>query len=172
MQYLTFQCFERDIEKNRLREHAMNGYFVFQDYAVAKWFQHLHALVDAGEELFAGEPETRPNAAEVSSAMDDFVNVHQDCLLDEELLPEAQEACGPFRDYYFYNNLLSIWNHILRHQKSGYDVRNEVSIESLGKALTRNRKLLEELSSSNMDLSPFYGSMPFKCPKVTCYYFH
>src|SRR6202035_209061 len=62
----------------------------------------------------------------------------------------------------------------------GSEARNDVSIKSLNDVLFRNRKLLESLSSLNLpsysgeneNLTTYYGDKRFKCPKITCFYFH
>ena len=72
-----------------------------------------------------------------------------------------------------------MWSHSQRHLNSTIDVRNEVSIKSLDASLARNRQVLEDLSSSKQIsqaqsniLTELYGPQRFKCPKVTCFWFH
>jgi hypothetical protein len=98
----------------------------------------------------------------------------------EPVVSASEEACEAFKDCSFYENLLSVWSHIYRHQDKGFEARNDVSIRVLGEALARNRQLIEGLPSSNTyssfgqtrDLDSFYGEKRYKCPKLTCFYFH
>lgn len=190
LQYLTFECFDKDLEEDRLRKFALDGYFAFQDYAVAKWFHHFRAVTEHGKILCPGDreaaaamgekavQETEVALAEVNEAIDDFICRYEE-ILEEDPVGDSKYACEPFRECSFYDNLLAMWSHIYRHQTGGFEARNGVGIKALGEVLTRNRKLIEELTSSStsysekrQDLSTFYGEKRFKCPKITCFYFH
>jgi hypothetical protein len=112
--------------------------------------------------------------------MDEFTSRYDDDILQSSIIDMAEQDCEPFRKYRFYENLLHVWNHIYRHHEKGSEVRNDISIKALSDALFRNRKLLEDLpslnlpsySAENKNLSTFYGDKRFKCPKITCFYFH
>ena len=52
-------------------------------------------------------------------------------------------------------------------------------MKGLGNSVMRNRELLERITlevnqqpDESANLQDFYGDKRFKCPKVTCYYFH
>lgn len=179
LQYLTFECFDSDIAEEKLHEFAFEGYFVFQDYAVANWAYHLRAMVEAGEELLAEDTDSQDALLEVNQAMTDFADKYEEDLYADSNLDTSEPACEAFQRYDFYPVLELVWRHIRRHQEKGFDVRNDVSLRLLSDTFFRNRASLEELTSSNAsflrgwkDLARFYGNKTFKCPKVTCFWFH
>jgi hypothetical protein len=180
LQYLTFECFDRDIGQDKLRQFALGGYFAFQDYAIAKWLHHFRAIVDAGQELFSEDSDTIAALEEINIALDDFANNYEDEILLEPVVDASREACKAFTNCNFYENLLSVWSHIYRHQEKGSEARNDVSIKALNDALTQNRKSIEGLTSPKTDLDSeqkrnldsFYGEKRYKCPKLTCFFFH
>lgn len=173
LQYLVFECFEKDLEPDKLRGFAFNGYFAFQDYAIAKWFHHFRAMTEYGKILCPGDSETKVALAEINGAIDDFTYYYEE-ILQENVVEGSKKACEAFEECSFYDTLLLIWSHIYRHQDRDFEARNDVSIKALSEALTRNRKLIEDLTykKKKRDLSTFYGEKQFKCPKITCFYFH
>ena len=99
--------------------------------------------------------------------------------MQDVAVPGSTSACITFERYDFYENLRSLWSHVSQHQDKDFETRNEVSIEALKNALYRNRTLLEELSMKIPTrsirphaLQSFYGDKFFKCPRLTCFYFH
>ncbi|KAF2658989.1 C2H2 domain-containing protein [Lophiostoma macrostomum CBS 122681] len=179
LQYLTFQCFDsdQDVDKRELRQLTLEGHLAFQDYAIAKWFHHINALVDAGNDLLNEGPNATADLAELSTALDDFTTRYQDEKWYDALVPDCEEKCKVFEGYMFYDHLVAVTSHIYTFQKKGFDARHVVSIKSLSTALERNRKLLETLPDklSNPDLATFQQfydtERRYKCPKITCMYF-
>jgi hypothetical protein len=176
LQYLTFECFAPDIDDQKIDRLALVGHLSFQDYAVAKWAHHLRAVVGFGQEILSKQEENFASLAELESALDDFTNRYEEETLLQDNLATAIDACGAFQRSIIYDNLLSLWSHISRHEQKGPKARNEVSLQSLAEALTRNREVLEKLPARSSHHSPnlneLYGENLFKCPKVTCHYFH
>jgi hypothetical protein len=177
------------VDKPRLRELTMEGHLGFQDYAIAKWFHHVNAFVDAGKDLLKRKSEFQPTLPEVSEqgssleelaiALDDFTTQYddEDWHQPKKIVAECVKNCKIFEEQDFYENLVAVTSHIYTFQKKGFDARHKVSIESLATVLDRNRTLLEELPPT---LSPselktfkqFYDDeRRFKCPKITCKYF-
>jgi hypothetical protein len=180
LQYLTFECFEKDVSPDRLHQFALNGHFAFQDYATAKWFHHFHAMVKASQDLLSGDSDLQDAMQDIGVALDDFTSTYQDDILHESIVSASEGTCGSFKTCSFYETLLFLWSHIYRHQEKGFEARNDVSIKVIGEALTRNRQMVEDITSSNKnssssqmrDLNSFYGEKRYKCPKLTCFYFH
>ncbi|KAL9086589.1 MAG: hypothetical protein Q9165_007032 [Trypethelium subeluteriae] len=173
LQYLAFQCFVEEDEAELLK-YACWGHFVLQDYSVAKWHHHVEALLLNGKRLLEEESGSQSKLAALEQALDDFADTYENDLPDGETLPDVQagEHCEPFRAHgAIHEYLLQIWDHVLKHRNGSFENRNTVSLKSLGNSLERNRKILEE-SAQREDLREFYGTKIFKCPKLTCYYFH
>jgi DNA-directed RNA polymerase subunit RPC12/RpoP len=194
LQYFTFECFEQDIGPEKLLDFAAKGYFAFQDYAIANWSHHFHAMVGHGQHLLAIDSDKKDAheqhllaidsdkkdaVQELEVALSDFADNYEEDILQETVVGSSERACEAFRQCNFYHSLRSVWSHIYRHQERGIDARNDVSLKVLGEALARNRRMLEDLASSancsftrQRDLDSFYGDKVFKCSKLTCFYFH
>jgi hypothetical protein len=180
LQYLTFDCFAPDTDDQRLGHLALKGHFAFQDYAVAKWGYHLRAVIDIGQQLLLSGSDNATALNDIGDALDDFTIMYEEETLHQSIDEPAKEACAIFENCIFHDSLLSAWSHIFRHQQRGPESRNEVSLSSLAKTLKRNREILEKIlpsrTSTGNDLAPsldeMYGIKRFKCPRVTCHYFH
>ena len=114
-----------------------------------------------------------------NEAMDDFFTRYEDEKWHdaEQIIPKSEKACQAYEDTELYDNLRAIWSHIYRHDVSGFESRNEVSIKALAEALKRNRKFLENppavlAREQKEKLKEFYGQKPYKCRKITCIYFY
>lgn len=182
LQYLTFGCFDHDISEEKALDFAMKGYFAFQDYAIANWSHHFSAMVEDGQLPLAAGPHARKAIEDLECALGDFVSNYEDGILQEEVADPSEEACEAFRRNSLHDSfhlVPLVWSHIDRHREKGFEARDAVSLISLSDALARNRKLLENLPSSancsfskQADLDSFYGDKRYKCPKLTCFYFH
>jgi len=178
LRYLTFECFEDDVEPPQLQFFALEGILSFQDYAVAKWLEHVRTILATSLEGFATSTDSQAALQEIEIALGEFSDCYEDDMLHNALAETAKQECEPFKKYPFYERLLHVWNHIYLHGQKGPGVRNNASVERLGEALARNRGLIENISASNLScrekekLTEFYGDRHFKCPKLTCFYFH
>jgi hypothetical protein len=178
LQYLTFECFYEgdELTDERLQELATDGFLAFEDYAVAKWFHHVNAIIRLGSKLLSAA-EWDERLDKLSSALENFVTRYEGEKWHDQILSVSEKVCEAYRNQPFYKNLLAISSHIYRHQEKGFEARNEVSINSLSLALKRNRKLLESppeglKPEETRKLSEFYGERRYKCLKITCIYFY
>jgi predicted RNA-binding Zn-ribbon protein involved in translation (DUF1610 family) len=179
LQYLTFPCFQTDESDDELelRELMLQGHFAFQDYAVAKWFHHVNAFVSHGPQ-FLGEAVELDNQLDAFSvAIDEFMERYAEENWDDGLVQDCRNTCSVFEEHSFFESLLLLTSHIYTFQQKGFEARHKISIVSLGTALDRNRKLLEELPMklTNPEMVAyrrFYDDKrKFKCNKITCRYF-
>src|SRR5436190_23257611 len=72
LQYLTFDCFDNQVTPERLREFARCGYFSLQDYAVAKWSDHVHAIVKMSPDSFFADDESFTALKTIGIALEEF----------------------------------------------------------------------------------------------------
>ncbi|KAJ6086756.1 zinc finger protein [Penicillium canescens] len=178
LRYLTLDHFRRDIPDSDLREYILRGDLAFQDYAVSQWYIHMRTFVEAKYAFLEGdiitmEASTPAQIALIFRELDNFVLFYGESFPENMTLQSSEADCVFFQPYTFYGLLVRIWDHICSSQRGNITARNKVSIGSLEMALTRNRALLEELSSdSEFDLTGLYDEYPFRCPKVLCFYFH
>ncbi|KAF1974533.1 C2H2 domain-containing protein, partial [Bimuria novae-zelandiae CBS 107.79] len=181
LQYLTFPCFQtkEPVEKQELRQMMLEGQFAFQDYAVAKWFQHVNAFVNTGKDLLEDYSRTEELVRDVSMAIDAFMDQYHDEDFHEskKIVAECRENCSAFESQEFYDDIVALTSHIYTFQKKGFEARHKVSIKSLEEALNRNRKFMEEtvskLKGQELEIfKEFYDhERPYKCTKITCMYF-
>jgi Zinc finger, C2H2 type len=175
LQYLTFRCFEKQVDSKELENYIFKGYLAFQDYAVSKWFQHLIALAREFDMSCFNGNEHEDDLVTVGGAMEDFLSLHEDEVLAEGSPDQVRDDCQKLSHLSFHENLVSILSHVTSHLEKGADSRNEVCPKALGQALVRNREAIEKVHSRS-DLSQeqrsilnkYYGMRIFKCPKVTC----
>ncbi|RQM06601.1 hypothetical protein DH86_00001229, partial [Scytalidium sp. 3C] len=85
MQYLTFECFDEEIDPRKLRELALDGHFIFQDYAISQWFLHLYTIIDFGPNRSLKDLEAK---RAFTAAIQDFVSRYEDDILE----PASMEA--------------------------------------------------------------------------------
>jgi hypothetical protein len=164
---------------------VIRGDLAFQDYAISKWFLHVFAVTEREniETIFNEAQNSRTALQNFGTAIAGFTNYYK--LLNPENTTAREDAlsrCLPFEnceflDHGFYSQLFLVVLHTLDNQRQGFDARNKVSISSLKDALERNRKLVEELTKSNIisehgGFIEKYGNKNFKCSLLTCYYFH
>ncbi|KAL4905333.1 hypothetical protein BDW74DRAFT_152447 [Aspergillus multicolor] len=181
LRYLTLDMFESDTSERTLRDAALCGDLAFQDYAVASWFLHVKALVESKQAFLDGDVMIAGHAhiarvATITQTLESFVSFYSSGLPNAAtVLEQTQKDCEFFLQHPFHANLLRVWDHICLSQRGDLEARNEVSLPSLKATLTRNRKLLEEISQNPQTEADFlqrYDEYPFRCPKVMCFYFH
>lgn len=169
MQYLTFECFDEEIDPRKLRELALDGHFIFQDYAISQWFLHLYTIIDFGPNRSLKDLEAK---RAFTAAIQDFVSRYEDDILEPASMEAVKAGCKAFGEEEFYRSLVRLWDHVEEHLKKSSQAKNDVSIKTLADVLNRNRKLIQDLASKFPRIKEFYGEKPYKCPKLTCYYFH
>ncbi|PVH69331.1 hypothetical protein DL98DRAFT_625565, partial [Cadophora sp. DSE1049] len=180
LRYLTFDIFAPSVEEESLRRSIRNGALSFQDYAVAKWMEHLHTIITNKSCIpRKNEDDTSKALDEFEIAVNEFALRYEKDILECEMTDRAEQDCEPFRMIPYYENLMNIWNMACQYARKGSSVKDSISIRELSTAVTRSRDILEKItaetgpdSPENAQLNIFYGDRRFKCPKVTCYYFH
>lgn len=171
---MTFECFDDKISPEDLQICTTEGFLSFQDYAAAKWLQHIRAIIKASTIQFSTDIESQTALEELEIGLEEFSSRYEHELVRSSFQKEVEEDCEPFKAYAFYKNLVYVWNHVYQHDLKGPEGRKEISLKSLSNAVIRNRAVLETLTSSSLaeDMSIFYGDKHFKCPRPTCFYFH
>jgi hypothetical protein len=157
----------------------LEGQFAFQDYAVAKWFQHVNAFVEFGKELLNNYGKAEELIRGISQAIDMFMDQYHEEEFHEldNIVAECRKNCESFAEQDFHDDLVALTSHIYTFQKKGFEARHKVSIKSLEDALNRNRKLMEDtvskLKGAELEtFKQFYDNeRPYKCTKITCMYF-
>jgi hypothetical protein len=115
---------------------------------------HIRMLVETKQAFFQGSIMStdlyrQGQVARISRELENFVHFYQGSYPSPNALVQSRKDCEFFQEYPFYENLVRIWDHACHAQSGGFDSRNNVSISMLEDTLTRNRTLLEELSTDN-----------------------
>lgn len=182
LKYLTFDCFHKDIEVNKVSKYVLEGHLSFQEYAVSKWFHHLQTLIEKCGPFLSedGSSEARQTLLE---ALDDFIELYQEGLFlkdtdAEKWKREAADDCKAYKSLRLFEHLRDLWAHVRMHQQI-HDIkkRDKIGIPELLAAVERNRGSIESISaeaeeSSLLLLKAYYGQNHFKCPRMSCPYFY
>ncbi|KAL2808471.1 hypothetical protein BJX63DRAFT_439377 [Aspergillus granulosus] len=178
LRYLTIDLFRGETPDSELRCYAKRGDLALQDYAVSAWSLHIRTLVKREHEFLDGnvmsmDHNTALQVYRITQELERFVNFYANSFPDAHPDQPRNTDCDFFHPYPFYAHLVRIWNHICAAQCGDLESRNKVSIENLRKSFTRNRTILETLSQdpSFKDFPTLYDNYPFRCPKLTCFYF-
>ncbi|KAL2849960.1 hypothetical protein BJX68DRAFT_275805 [Aspergillus pseudodeflectus] len=178
LRYLTLDLFRSDTPDSELRRYAKRGDLALQDYAIPAWSLHIRTLVEREHEFLDGtvmstdRNDTSP-VHKITHELERFVYFYADSFPETDLNQPRTTDCEFFQHYPFYEHLVRIWDHICTAQRGDLESRNKVSITKLREALERNRALLETLSQDPTfkKYPSLYDEYPFRCPKLTCFYF-
>lgn len=114
---------------------------------------------------------------EFESALEDFTTLYAHEMKEETA--EAAQECLVFSDSEYYREIQQVWCLSKQYSTASLEVRNKPCLDSLENALIRGREIIEDLSTPQDDrtyavpsLDEYYGVSRFKCPKVTCHWFH
>src|SRR3569833_616449 len=196
LNYLSRDWFRGNLNDEDRGRYARDGYYAFQDYAVSKWAHHLETLIQRGPSLYDAPEIGLDCRRRVSQTLSKFVEFYRPGLLAEPERPknagpsqeqhrnpedDAARFCADFRDQQtFYNDLLLVWSHILKHQQADLKSRSTVSIKELSESFSKIREVLENLkparsarpSGASDHIVKLYGSNFVKCDRLTCDYFY
>jgi ankyrin repeat protein len=139
------------MQDHELKEHIMNGYYAFQDYAVSYWFDHMKSSLETSHN---GPIDTQNSLyCQLSLFLEDYGTFEK-----RELLRNSNAAeifhCIP-QDF-------GVWSQWFDLEWRTSRIRD--AIESLGNEL--------DFGDANRDLKrQIYGPERFKCPKIGCDHF-
>ena len=171
LQYLILDCFDPEISADRTKKLLMEGYYAFQDYAVLHWVDHLDGLIPL-------LPLQDPGDSDIlGSVIKDF---YEACGAAEagreDISKELRERCKLIQDTEYCEHLLLLLGYTRKSRSLNEDL---TALGDLGKVVSSNRAILEDLHSTNSlapeardKLKQYYGPKWNKCPRHACFYFH
>ncbi|KAJ9616538.1 hypothetical protein H2200_000257 [Cladophialophora chaetospira] len=199
VRYVSLPCFDETLPPTELEWFSLRGYYIFQDYAVAKWSEHVLKLFEKvsaakGQDqqmLSASEHEAPKKAQmdlallELGDALRRFTEMYDSAFSETANVPVtlgAWDKLGESEDTEdLYYVLCAVLAHVKQHQKGPYDTKNKISIPALLTTFERNRAFLEDPSHKDfkIEMSPtdqqkmkdLYGEKRYKCPKLNCDWF-
>ncbi|KAF9878015.1 hypothetical protein CkaCkLH20_04591 [Colletotrichum karsti] len=185
LRYLSLRCFvASDYNEAERQDHIIQGYFSFQDYAMAQWYKHINTVIEESRPVLTGGQQATENSpaltAALTFAIQKFVTAHDDLKPAPASTADLpQSKIDSFNDLPdLYHPLLRLWNHICQHQKDTSDKRNKVGIARLENALKAHRDAIEKdfkpsRPTLNADtIEHYYGPNLFKCSRTLCKFFH
>jgi hypothetical protein len=177
LQYLTFECFDAELSTGLLQTYAGQGYFAFQEYAVAHWIHHLESFIASS--ISHVSTSRAEYLAELGTAVSEFVSHYEEELTADVSDEDDTPSCKQFLENSWHPCLEILLRHIRRHRRQGIEATDEISINTLRTAFFRNRNELERLAEQSDPkgekmaiMITYYGMNWFRCSKLSCDYFH
>ena len=156
LRYLNFRCFDADMTDLEIREFHRQGYYSFEDYAVAHWLDHVDS--STSEPLLLDANGLERLAQRIKSF---FMKHGSDAPPD---LSESTEQRFQSIRQWDFTKRLDVLAQLGRQRKS-----NESYLDL--EIQLRRRRLIYEDMVTNADPLLLNGFGWFKCPKNWCEFF-
>ncbi|KAF5254484.1 hypothetical protein FANTH_742 [Fusarium anthophilum] len=152
-------------------EIVLNGDYGFMDYAVLNWIRHLEAGT-----LYLGAHEDK--IGELSESLETFIRNHWSQPATR-ILPSdgTKKRLECFKSLGFYGQLEQSVASFKKQLRLLTGIKSREVALDLGDLVLSVRKALEDIVTSNSDpltqreIEDKYGTMVFKCPRLTCQFF-
>lgn len=165
------EALERDGE--RISADLLNGIYAFYDYASAWWAIHLQAEV-----MHFAKVEGMNFLLET---VESFIQHHWSPTTESLLIPpKLNDELSPMANSKYYEQICQAvqWSRkqlgllALNPEKPSQDEAIDI-----WQVTNKIRSLLERMQSplsedGKQSLDKFYGNRYFKCPRISCYYYH
>ena len=156
LRYLNFGCFDADMTDLEIREFHRQGYYSFEDYAIAQWLDHVDS--STSEPLLLDADGLERLAQRIKS----FLMKHGSDA-PPDLSESTEQRFQSIRQWDFTKRLDDLAQ-LGRQRKSN---ENYLDLE----IQLRRRRLIYEDMVTNADPLLLNGSGWFKCPKNWCEFF-
>ncbi|KLU90624.1 hypothetical protein MAPG_10476 [Magnaporthiopsis poae ATCC 64411] len=145
------------------KEHAETGYYAFQEYAAAHWWDHAHALESLPP---PGHNHETFQAAAVELA-DLLAHYDKTCELSRASLIMADQS--PDANL---RNILAKLDTSPSERSRHFLFEDRISLAREAVDALYSRTSGQESQSSSTRIETMYGPLRFKCPKPWCAQFH
>jgi hypothetical protein len=170
--YLGFLGFDENETDDSINELILDGYYAFMDYAVSNWARHL--------KLALPNLQTYGGWLRLEELLETFLDTHYGpSSFISTSSPKDHDDLTPLRDFSRFEELVSVYESSLKQMRFFGDRNDEYSKLEVIRAVLRIRTSLENkiMSAENRDahlskLERYYGHELFKCPRISCRYFH
>lgn len=170
-------------KRQMVLENLYRGYHVVQEYVVSYWMAHLETVMRISSRMASDAQKSDAQhewPEDMTAAIANFAERYHDDLEHTVSGRQAIEESGELdflRHLGCFEDLVTLVGHI-RSVVSVGDRRDQVSLESLGKAVDFSREILESQGESAVAtqadrdrLRHWYGAKWYKCSRLTCFYF-
>lgn len=165
-------------EGSPTEKRVLNGDYVFIDYAVIYWLQHLEACVTLSTSKDGDGHEDEELMEELAESLKEFIDQHWAAPTSTLALAKRfSNKLQFFRRFGFYDRLEKVvastrkqWNYFGNMEKK------EIAL-NLVDLVGDVRKILERMISDPVDpstertINERYGNNLFKCPRFSCKFF-
>lgn len=171
LRYLTFNCFDENLDYDAIRRFVNDGVYAFLDYACLHWNHHLETVVHLSQ------PEDLSHSADLSTAVNEFFEAYEPGLMvQDDANKKYLQRFAAIEAAESYESIILLLITAYRNRSTEDQLE---ALGRLGKTITKVRAILEELGSSAMtdqlltrNLQQFYGHKWYKCSRHMCFYFH
>lgn len=172
--YLAFPEVDKERSDDNIAADLERGTHAFYDYATACWAMHLQGGIP--------KPDDGNKLSVLLETLDPFIHLHWSLtakllklsarvraslsILENEASPETYHRVAQAVE----------WSNKQLGQHCVSPSREEAL--DLWQVTSKTRRVLEDLQSTSLsetkrqELCQFYGSNWFKCPRISCYFYH
>lgn len=184
--YLSLRSFETDLSHLVIEANLLKGYYVFLDYAIVYWGQHLEAALPA---LSTAEATT---AMELSESIEVFLELHWIEPKVEVMVPKIlRERLNVFRGRHYFEKLskamavskrqLNVYGELLDDECVLHLIKIRQQIQHVLENANLNI-IIHDSSVDNLNadagakpyirLHELYGQNQYKCSRISCKFFY
>ena len=168
LDYLNFGCFDANLTDLEIREFLRQGYYSFEDYAIAHWLDHVDS--STSQTLPSGAPLGAFSVESLVQRLESFLVKHGTDLSPALSVP-TNGGLQSIRGWDVSKQLDGL-AHLARGRQSNEEYLN------LETQLRRRRSIYEDIVTNmkphrdpSQDLRYLNGPGWFKCPKIWCEFF-
>jgi hypothetical protein len=171
--YLSLPGFNSFLGDDSVRQLLQHGYYAFLDYASCYWVAHIKAGVASGMD--------KTSARSLANLLQSFLSTHhrnnRQLINIPEEIRQQFDCLGLQGTWSGFERFLEAWYATERQVQQFGDFATLNDVLDMPDVIARIRKFLEEskLDTNHVALDTFcrfYGSELFKCPRMSCEYFH
>ena len=168
LNYLNFGCFDATLTDLEIREFLRQGYYSFEDYAIAHWLDHVDSSTSQTQP--SGAPLEAFSVESLVQRLESFLEKHGTDLSPALSVP-TNEGFQSIREWDVSKRLDGL-AHLARRRQSNEDYLD------LETQLRRRRSICEDIVTNlkphrapSQNLWYLNGPGWFKCPKIWCEFF-
>ena len=164
LNYLNFRCFNANLTDSDIRDFLREGYYSFEDYAIAHWLDHLESSTSHSLPLDSSSCER------LGQKIDSFLIEHGSDSPPDVTIVNSQK----FKSIRYWNFTQKL-DALAQLASEKTCNKRYLDVET---QLQRRRLIYEDISADTNPLNEtlrrsllLNGSRCYKCPKIWCGYF-
>lgn len=169
--YLAFPEVDKRRSDDDIAADLASGTHAFYDYASACWAMHLQTGIPS--------PDVGDKLSPLLETLETFIELHWSSTPKSLKIPEkVQVSLSPIKASECYDRISQAVEWSRKQLGSHCQGPTQDEALDLWQVTDKIRSVLEEMHSRSLpeietqELDQFYGSNWFKCPRVSCHYYH